>query len=222
MKPMMQAQARTAWLFAAIVSFVTLSPPLYAGEGINEKYYDDVVCNNRNNLLRLHPGNTEDWLKHMNPGRPNGLLTSGDSILHRLARDDKSGADIVRSLLEAGGDPNRVNDHGISALMVAATYGRTDIVKLLLEFGADPNFTSELPYYPCKTTALHWAGYLGHTDVIAVLVDAGADPNAAATSGATPIDWVNLNGNVEALLAMLGSRKGPEAPGESAPEAPGE
>ena len=41
--------------------------------------------------------------------------------------------------MAAGAEVNVQNDHGVSALMVAASYGKADIVAALLEAGADPS-----------------------------------------------------------------------------------
>ena len=183
-----------------------------------EYVYPYSICADRTSLFVMHPGNTEDNLKRMRPERPSGFLNSGDFVLHSIAREGET--ETVRGLLEAGLEPNPFNDHGLTPLHVAAALGRTDIVTLLLESGADPNLTSKNEHYPCLTTPLHWAAYLGHADIAGALINAGADRNAAAKDGSTPMDWGNLGGHVDVVLAMLTGRTSDSGQGSKKIEAP--
>ena len=141
----------------------------------------------------------------MKPKRSSGKLTSGDLVLHRLARDGDT--ETIKDLLEAGLESNPVNDHGLTPLAIAAAMNHTDIVTALLESGVDPNWTSKNEHYPCMTTPLHWAAYLGHTDVVTVLLAGGANKNAAAKSGMTPMDFANSAGRADILLLLLKAGK---------------
>ena len=90
---------------------------------------------------------------------------------------------FIRTLLEAGADPNAPVDDGfppiIAALMTARdTPGATtrtdadEIVRLLLAFGADPNQRGINDY-----TALHTAAAERNVRAVQMLLDAGADPD---------------------------------------------
>lgn len=46
--------------------------------------------------------------------------------------------ELVKGLLERGGDPNRINDLGQSIVAGAVFKGHTEIVRALMEKGADP------------------------------------------------------------------------------------
>lgn len=60
--------------------------------------------------------------------------------------------EIVKSLLQAGADPNKCNrvSRQDYALLMAVSLGNVDIVRVLLDAGADPNVTGAN-----KATALH-------------------------------------------------------------------
>ena len=194
------------WL-AMAVSLTCLSAAATAEE-YRETNRSDSICGWRT-LYVMHPGNTKDSLRSMKPNRPSGNLTSGDLVLHSLARDGDT--ETLRGLIDAGLDANPVNDHGLTPLLIAAAMKHTDIVAALLKSGVDPNWTSKNEHYPCMTTPLHWAAYLGHTDVVTALLDAGADKNAAARNGQTPIDWANFAGRADVLLLLLKAGKGSDS-----------
>jgi ankyrin repeat protein len=46
-------------------------------------------------------------------------------------------ADALKLLIEAGGDVNKVNERGMSPLMVASAKGHVECVKILLSAGAN-------------------------------------------------------------------------------------
>ena len=81
-------------------------------------------------------------------------------------------AGTVRSLLEAGADPNIRNDVNATALMWAAD----DLEKsrLLIEHGADVNARSD----DGRTPLLIAAGRYGSSALVKLLLDRGADPAA--------------------------------------------
>lgn len=88
----------------------------------------------------------------------------------------------TRAALEAGADPNAVND-GWSMLLSAAGRGRTETVALLLDYGADINVGSG---YQART-ALMVAASSGRPETAALLLDRGADVNAADDEGRTAL-----------------------------------
>ena len=189
----------TVFLSITVLSACAFAQDVYSND------YKGSICESRN-LYIMNPGNLKAQLEIGNPFNENRYyLNSGDLTLHRLTREGDT--ETIRSLLEAGLDPNPVNDFGLTALSVAAAMNQADIVTLLLDAGADPNWTAELEHYPCRTTPLHWAAYLNHTDVVAALLNAGADTNAPTKTGNTPVDWANFGGQVDALLLMLKAGK---------------
>lgn len=89
---------------------------------------------------------------------------------------------FIRTLLEAGADPNAPVDDGFPPIIAALMTGRDtpgaptrtdvdEIIRLLLAFGADPNQRGINDY-----TALHTAVAEGNIRAVQMLLDAGADP----------------------------------------------
>ena len=109
------------------------------------------------------------------------VLLAGCADIHQAARDGD--AEAVRSVLDAGGDPNARDPLGRTPLHRAALGGHEAVVRLLLARGADLGAKSNK-----GTTALHYAvspgGWVG---VVELLLDAGADVNARRSNGATPL-----------------------------------
>ena len=122
---------------------------------------------------------------------------------------------FIRTLLEAGADPNAPVDDGfppiIAALMTARdTPGATtrtdadEIVRLLLAFGADPNQRGINDY-----TALHTAAAERNVRAVQMLLDAGADPDLRTRIDhcETPLELARAAGMTEVadLLARRGA-----------------
>ena len=93
-----------------------------------------------------------------------------------MAAAEAGDVEVLRLLLEHGGDPNSTeriveSNERISALMIAAQLGHLDCVKLLLERGADVNLTTE------HGNALHFAVFTERREVARLLLDRGAEVN---------------------------------------------
>jgi ankyrin repeat protein len=99
--------------------------------------------------------------------------------------------EIVKQLLAAGADPNKVSENPMRVRPLhSAVAGRDEqvalnIVKMLIDRGADPNLRQESGWAP-----LHESVSQGHKSVVEFLVKHGANPNAAGTDGRTPRDFV--------------------------------
>ncbi|KAG9400565.1 hypothetical protein AC1031_010777 [Aphanomyces cochlioides] len=78
---------------------------------------------------------------------------------------------------------NLTNEHGMSALMLAAIEGNTDVAQLLLGRGAAVDLADKNGH-----TALMHTAYCGHADIIEVLVDGGADLTLRNKVGRTASD----------------------------------
>lgn len=120
-----------------------------------------------------------------------GGLFGDDSKYHF-----ESNAEILRTLLAAGADPNLTTDDLTTPLMMAAGLGYRsyqpntprgrpsppveEAVKVLVEAGADINAANEADF-----TALHAAAFRGLNEVVQYLVERGADINARDFRGRT-------------------------------------
>jgi ankyrin repeat protein len=104
--------------------------------------------------------------------------------------------EVVKALVEAGGDPNIPTAQGTTALILASGAG-TDVqrarapeeratavqtARYLIEHGADVNAAGQFGW-----TALHAASYQGLNDVIEYLVSKGGNIDALDQLGQTPL-----------------------------------
>jgi hypothetical protein len=127
-----------------------------------------------------------------NPSDKNQKSKAGapDSFaISQLYKAAESGdVDIVRKLIrDKGVNPNTVAENGVTALMLAAYYGRSETARYLLGEKADINVKDRQ-----GTTALMWAVLKGNRDMVNVLVKAGADLAARRNDGDTALDIARL------------------------------
>jgi len=91
-----------------------------------------------------------------------------------------------KTLLEAK------NDRGSTALIVAASVGKTEMVKLLVNNGADVKAMNDF-----LNTPLHYAALSGDVESFILLENKGADLEATNNRGAYPRDYAVQSGNLE-------------------------
>jgi hypothetical protein len=106
---------------------------------------------------------------------PDDALVELATRLFGMARNGDT-AQLV-AYVEAGVDPNLVNQTGDGFVMLAAYHGHAETVRALLERGADagrPNDRGQTP--------LAGAVFKGEAEVIRALLDGGADPDAGQPS----------------------------------------
>lgn len=123
--------------------------------------------------------------------------TSGGGLFGENAKYHfESSPAIIRTLVEAGADPNIATDDGSTPLMMAAGLGYRSYqphtprglrslpaegaVKVLIEAGGEINAANEADF-----TALHAATFRGLNEVVRYLVEQGADINARDFRGRT-------------------------------------
>lgn len=144
---------------------------------------------------------------------PNGRMPDaiGSCLVYAIYHSPLA---FIRTLLEAGADPNAPADDGFPPLIAALTCARDEpgttprtdveaIVELLLAFGADPNQRGINDY-----TALHMA--VGERNEAAVrrLLNAGADPDARTRIDdyETPLDIAKAAG-LSAIVELLEGKR---------------
>lgn len=81
---------------------------------------------------------------------------------------------------------NARNEHGMTALMRAARYGRTRMVRALLDHGADPNVARSDNF-----TALSLSAFFGHTEIVEMLLKHGARTDVSTRFGTSPHMWAS-------------------------------
>lgn len=121
---------------------------------------------------------------------------SGRTFL--MLASERGELNIVRELLEAGVDPNAVDNDGWSALLCAAKEGHLEICIELLEHAADKEHKDT-----CGWTALMWASYKGRIIVVQELLDRGANPNTKADHNMTSLSWAAGRGHTEIVHMLL-------------------
>ncbi|MFY9571470.1 MAG: ankyrin repeat domain-containing protein [Blastocatellia bacterium] len=111
-------------------------------------------------------------------------------------------AALVEYLIGRGGNPNEVDDNGISILASATFANNWGTVQALLARGANVNQVDKLGMTP-----LHYAASIdfGDTSVMEKLIAAGADVNARNKEGLTALDLAKRYGH--ASMANLLSAK---------------
>ena len=106
------------------------------------------------------------------------------SGLLRAAKDGDVKA--IKQIVSSGVKVDAENRHGVTALFVAALFGRTDAAGLLIDKGADIRAAKGGD----GSTALHTAAFFCNTKLVKLLLDKGADVNALNQRSDTPLDAV--------------------------------
>jgi len=147
---------------------------------------------------------------------PNGPLHGaiGYPVVYAIYH---SPLDFIRTLLEAGADPNIPVDDGFPTLIAAmgkthdhaGSPKRTDVdevLRLLLKFGADPNQRGLNDWTP-----LHVAVNYRSAAAVQILLDAGADPDLRTRIDEydTPLEMAQAAGYSE-IVTLLERRGQPE------------
>ncbi len=113
--------------------------------------------------------------------------TQEDGLISSLFKATEKGhAEIVRFLMDIGGNPNVTREKSgtknYSVLMEAAYKAHPEVVKILIEKGAEVNFKDNY-----GESALMEACAGGHLEVVKLLLAAGADINTQRNDGWTPL-----------------------------------
>lgn len=123
-------------------------------------------------------------------------------------------AEVVKTALENGADPNSLGEAGDPLLVVASRQGHLAVVKALLKQGANIGLGTQ------NGSALHQAILYNHLDIADVLLEAGAavtwqDAEQAALygrvkllekfiAGGIPANHVNADGSTLLISAAFG------------------
>jgi ankyrin repeat protein len=99
-------------------------------------------------------------------------------------KDREASLQIAQILLEAGADPNTLEEHSVSPLFYVCIMGCLDVVKFLLNNGADPNQIGAE-----GLTCLQAAAHESYPDIIELLMQYGADPNEIGDKMWTPLHF---------------------------------
>lgn len=131
---------------------------------------------------------------------------SGDLPLCAAAQQQVAGS--LRSLLEAGADPNASLADGTTPLMLALEQpkSRIDIVDLLLAHRADPNLQDNEGF-----TALMIAAQESHLEAMQVLLSQGADMSLRTVDNVSCLEAAARDNQLDALALLLDAGAGSSA-----------
>jgi len=122
-------------------------------------------------------------LAHGNIDAARHLIKRGGELVLSTAVGLGMMEDIKRLL------PLAADAEKLSALTVAAFYGKPEIISLLLSFGANPNGYPDGGFHS-HATPLHQAVNSGSVEAVKLLVQAGANLNSAdRVYNGTPLGW---------------------------------
>lgn len=126
-------------------------------------------------------------------------------LAHAAAKAD---ATQVRSLLDAGADPNAMDGSRITPLMWAGRAGGVDTIRALIAGGAKLDTRDQAVN---GWTALVHAIHKGQDDAAVELLDAGADPNIRCDGGSTALMFASAYGNTRIVRVLLDRGADPHA-----------
>lgn len=144
-------------------------------------------------------------------------LGAGNSLHFSILR--KAGVDILRQLLEAGGDPRVLDREGYTPYRRAVSAGREDLAALFLEYGASPDEAlvedrlqgalmrgqsveqGELEKIPAHL--LCQAALFNNLPAIQALLAAGANVNGDGEGTMCPVHEAAWRGHFEAVKILV-------------------
>jgi ankyrin repeat protein len=168
---------------------------------------------NTNNSLSnaIIRGNTATIRRYLNTGGdPVRLRTYSniqESLLHIAAQKNK--VDIITMLLDAGADPNVVNNIGETPLFDAVNGDHLAAVKVLLKRGANPAWADADE----GNRPLHHAVEENYVDIARALLAAGAPVDAVNTQdGQTALVIASDQGHADMVKLLLTKGANPDRP----------
>lgn len=147
-----------------------------------------------------------DWLRaHGFPaGQIHGRIDNGMSPLMLAALKGETA--LVDALLQAGADPNHVNDDDHHALWFACVHGSPDLVGKLIAHGADVDNQNVN-----GATCAIYAASTGKLEVLKRLVEAGADLGKETSGGYDALESASTLPVLKYLRRMVAERPAPAA-----------
>ncbi|KAG9129633.1 hypothetical protein Leryth_014482 [Lithospermum erythrorhizon] len=121
------------------------------------------------------------------------------SAMHIAAANGQ--IEVLATLLSRSGNPDLVNRHKQTPLMVAAMHGKISCVEKLIEAGANILMFDSVNGRTC----LHYAAYYGHSDCLATILSAARTSHIAVSWGFSR--FVNIRDGKGATPLHLAARQ---------------
>ena len=122
-------------------------------------------------------------------------MPSGSPALHAAIAGEHS--ELVRILVEGGGDVDAKNNFGDPALHAAIAGDEREMARVLIEAGADVDTKDRF-----GDPALHQAIEKGDSELVRILVDAGANVNITNAFGDPALSRAVHEGNTEIVQIL--------------------
>lgn len=113
--------------------------------------------------------------------------------------------EVTALLLEAGADPNQVDDSQRTPLHLAVERGSTAVAAELFNYDIDPNTWDQGGWTP-----LHNAAAKNNLEMAKILLDGGADPQVRSKLGGTPLHEAAASGSAELVRLFLSAGIDPQ------------
>lgn len=148
--------------------------------------------------------NDDEWFRNRFEGKPDDINYNG--VVAFLARHNRP--NLVRMMLDFGGDPNARDVYGNPAVNAAASVGSIEMMQWFLDHGAElfpklPEKTSHFHFFlPC--TPLEEAVAGNHVGMVRFLLEKGADPDEQVDrKAASNLHVAAANNNREMIDVLL-------------------
>lgn len=147
-------------------------------------------------------GDVETMTALLDHGADTMVMFNGKTLLHLAVLNYRM--DMVKMLLDRGGDVNQRDSQGNTCLHLAAWSTQDKVVRLLLDRGAEVDAENRL-----KETPLEKAAEIGSGSIFEMLVRAGANLSHKDKIGRTAMDWAAIAGHdqIKATLAKIEAEK---------------
>lgn len=147
-----------------------------------------LACDDFKQLDTLYELNLEQVQQCLaDGGDPNAIIQGRGVAAIHVAAGAIGNAAILSAMIEAGGNPNLVDEMGNTPIHWAASkINNPEIITSLISYGADPNIPRDDDTH---MTALNMALFNKNPEILRALLEGGADPLQNSEYERLPIHW---------------------------------
>lgn len=134
---------------------------------------------------------------------PKNLYNRGATIIHSVVNVPKPNIELIKLLIQHGGNINEIHMNGDSLFMTASMRGHIEIMKYLHDQGADIYYQNLDNGY----NALHLAALKNQLESVKLLCSYKLDSNIPNKNGSTALILAASEGNYEIIKYLIESCK---------------